>query len=57
MVVSLKDKLMPTCQKIERKMIRLALKDHHGRVDEAAHALGISRKELYLKRQRHGLLD
>ena len=57
MVVSLKDKLMPTVAKIEREMIRLALKDHHGRVEEAARALGISRKGLYLKRQRYGLLD
>ena len=48
MAVSLKDKLMPTVAKIEREMIRLALKDHHGRVDEAARALGISRKGLYL---------
>ena len=57
MVMSLKDKLMPTVSKIEREMIRLALKDHHGRVDEAARALGISRKGLYLKRRRHGLLE
>ena len=57
MVMSLKDKLIPTVAKIEREMIRLALKDHRSRVDEAARALGISRKGLYLKRQRHGLLD
>ena len=57
MVVSLKDKLTATVAKIEREMIRLALKDHRGRVDEAARALGISRKGLYLKRQRYGLLD
>ena len=32
-----------------------ALRDHHGKVDAAARALGISRKGLYLKRQRLGL--
>ncbi len=36
-------------------MIKLALRTHNGRVDAAARALGISRKGLYLKRQRFGL--
>jgi DNA-binding NtrC family response regulator len=36
-------------------MIRLALQRHAGKVDAAAKALGISRKGLYLKRQRLGL--
>ena len=36
-------------------MIKLALRNHNGRVDAAAKALGISRKGLYLKRQRLGL--
>jgi len=36
-------------------MIRIALRDHSANLDEAARALGISRKGLYLKRQRHGL--
>jgi DNA-binding NtrC family response regulator len=52
----LKEKLVPTVQRIEREMIRLALADHPGNIDEAARALGISRKGLYLKRQRLGLL-
>jgi transcriptional regulator with PAS, ATPase and Fis domain len=53
--VSLTDKLTPTIARIEREMIRAALSDHRGRVDAAARALGISRKGLYLKRQRLGL--
>jgi DNA-binding NtrC family response regulator len=53
--VSLTDKLNPTLARIEREMIRTALRDHHGRVEDAARALGISRKGLYLKRQRLGL--
>ena len=55
MVVRLKDKLLPTIKKIEREMIRLALSDYSANLDEAARALGISRKGLYLKRQRLGL--
>lgn len=55
MTVPLRGKLAPTLAKIEREMLRLALKDHHGKVDEAARALGLSRKGLYLKRQRLGL--
>jgi DNA-binding NtrC family response regulator len=53
--VPLSDKLHPTLSKIEREMIKAALKDNHGRVDDTARALGISRKGLYLKRQRLGL--
>jgi DNA-binding NtrC family response regulator len=36
-------------------MIKAALRTHHGKVDAVARALGISRKGLYLKRQRLGL--
>jgi len=53
--VRLRDKLTPTLSKIECEMIRLALRDNGGKVDAAARALGISRKGLYLKRQRLGL--
>jgi DNA-binding NtrC family response regulator len=53
--VSLDDKLTPTISRIEREMIRSALRAHQGRLEEAARALGISRKGLYLKRQRLGL--
>jgi DNA-binding NtrC family response regulator len=53
--VSLDDKLLPTISRIEREMIRSALKAHQGQLEEAAKSLGISRKGLYLKRQRLGL--
>jgi len=53
--ISLQDKLAPTIARIEREMIERALRTHHGRVEAAARALGISRKGLYLKRQRLGL--
>jgi DNA-binding NtrC family response regulator len=36
-------------------MIKAALKEHGGKVNVVAKALGISRKGLYLKRQRFGL--
>jgi DNA-binding NtrC family response regulator len=49
------EKLSPAISRIEREMIRAALRASHGRVDAAARALGISRKGLYLKRQRLGL--
>ncbi len=48
-------KLNPTLARIEREMIRVALLEHQGKMDAAAKALGISRKGLYLKRQRLGL--
>jgi transcriptional regulator with PAS, ATPase and Fis domain len=53
--VPLRNKLMPTLARIESEMIKLALRDTGGKVDAAAKALGISRKGLYLKRQRLGL--
>ena len=47
--------LPSTLARIERQLVNAALKQHHGRVDATAKALGISRKGLYLKRQRFGL--
>jgi DNA-binding NtrC family response regulator len=55
MTISLNEKLAPTLARIEREMIRAALRTSHGRVEAAARELGISRKGLYLKRQRLGL--
>jgi DNA-binding NtrC family response regulator len=48
-------KLNSTLERIERDMVRAALHQHRGKMDDAAKALGISRKGLYLKRQRLGL--
>jgi DNA-binding NtrC family response regulator len=53
--VPLEDKLLPMVSRVEREMITAALRATHGKVDAAAKALGISRKGLYLKRQRLGL--
>ena len=53
--VPLHDKLMPALRGVERQMIAAALREHEGKVDAAAKALGISRKGLYLKRQRLGV--
>ena len=55
MAVSLNDKLPSAIARIESEMIKLALHDNRGKVDATAKALGISRKGLYLKRQRLGL--
>jgi DNA-binding NtrC family response regulator/tetratricopeptide (TPR) repeat protein len=49
------EKLVPALSRVEREMIKAALRDHQGRLEPAARALGISRKGLYLKRQRLGL--
>jgi transcriptional regulator with PAS, ATPase and Fis domain len=53
--IPLTEKLPSTIARIECEMIKVALKEHRGKVEAAARALGISRKGLYLKRQRLGL--
>ncbi len=55
LAVRLTDKLTPTLLRVECEMIKAALRDNQGKVDAVARALGISRKGLYLKRQRLGL--
>ena len=40
---------------LEQTLVRHALERSHGRVEEAARILGISRKGLFLKRRRWGL--
>jgi DNA-binding NtrC family response regulator len=55
LAVPLHDKLMPTLSRVEREMIKVALTSNHGRIEAAARSLGISRKGLYLKRQRLGV--
>src|SRR5262249_20287748 len=55
LTVPLQSKLLPTLAQVEREMIQDALKQAGGKVGAAAKALGISRKGLYLKRQRYRL--
>ena len=55
LAVSLQSKLLPTLAQVECEMIQAALKQANGKVSAAAKALGISRKGLYLKRQRYRL--
>jgi DNA-binding NtrC family response regulator len=51
-VVRLDQPLSAAVQHLERAMLLHALKGSNGRVDAAARTLGLSRKGLYLKRQR-----
>ncbi len=46
-----------TLREVEREYIRLTLEATEGKVKEAADQLGISRKNLWEKRKRHGLLE
>jgi len=55
MTLPLHDKLDHAISLVEREMIKAALRESNGKVEAAAKALGISRKGLYLKRQRLGL--
>jgi DNA-binding NtrC family response regulator len=42
---------------LEQMLVRRALERSHGRVEEAARLLGISRKGLFLKRRRWGIRE
>jgi DNA-binding NtrC family response regulator len=54
-VVRLDQPLAAATQHLEQAMLQYALKKCGGRVEETAAMLGISRKGLYLKRQRFGI--
>ena len=54
-VVRLDQPMAAAAEHLERAIIPWALKQSGGRVEEAARMLGLSRKGLYLKRQRLGL--
>jgi DNA-binding NtrC family response regulator/tetratricopeptide (TPR) repeat protein len=53
--VDLNQPLGSAVEKLEAAMIRWALDEAGGHVGSAAHALGVSRKGFYLKRQRLGI--
>ena len=54
-VVRLDQPLPAAIQHVERAMLQYALKKTGGRMEETASLLGLSRKGLYLKRQRFGI--
>ena len=53
--VRLEQPLPDAVEMLEQTLVRRALERSHGRVEEAARLLGISRKGLFLKRRRWGL--
>jgi DNA-binding NtrC family response regulator len=55
MVMRIDQPLAAATEHLERSLILRALKMCDGKVDDAARMLGLSRKGLYLKRQRLGL--
>ena len=55
--LNLAQTLAQATDRLEREMIEHALQSADGRVADAAAALGLSRKGLYLKRRRLGLMD
>jgi DNA-binding NtrC family response regulator len=57
LVVRTDQPLPAALEHVERAMIRQALGACAGNLDRAARALGLSRKGLYLKRRRLGLID
>jgi DNA-binding NtrC family response regulator/tetratricopeptide (TPR) repeat protein len=56
-VVRLDQPMPAAMEHVERTMVQYALKHAGGRLEDAAQMLGLSRKGLYLKRQRLGLLE
>ncbi|MDP2318183.1 MAG: sigma-54 dependent transcriptional regulator [Acidobacteriota bacterium] len=55
MVMRIDQPLAAATEHLERALIQRALKTCNGKVDDAAKLLGLSRKGLYLKRQRLGI--
>jgi len=53
LIVRLDQPMAEVVETIERAMLRFAMERHQGRVEAVAKALGLSRKGLYLKRQRY----
>ena len=56
-VVRLDQPMPAAMEHVERTMVQYALKHAGGRLEDAAQMLGLSRKGLYLKRQRLGLVE
>ena len=54
-VVRLDQPMAAAVEHVERTMMLYAMKRCSGRIDETAAMLGVSRKGLYLKRQRFGI--
>ena len=54
-VVRLDQPLAAATEHLERAMVQYALKQSGGRMEDTAARLGVSRKGLYLKRQRFGI--
>ena len=46
-----------TLKEVEKAYIRRTMEEYGGSVQGAAEVLGISRKNLWEKRKRHGLLE
>jgi DNA-binding NtrC family response regulator/tetratricopeptide (TPR) repeat protein len=55
LVVRMDQPLAAATEHLERAMIQHAMRVCHGRVEQVAKVLGLSRKGLYLKRQRLGI--
>ena len=54
-VVRLDQPMAAATEHLERAMLQYALKEYGGRMEDTAAKLGLSRKGLYLKRQRLGI--
>jgi DNA-binding NtrC family response regulator len=55
LTIRLDQTLASTLEYVERVAVQRAMRLHPGRLDDAAAALGLTRKGLYLKRQRYAI--